>query len=401
MPIYEYACECGARFETLERFGAVRERCGDLCANRAAALDRHDPRRRTRSEGADVRPVQALEPPRRRLRRRRVLMAAETSAEPLLDVRELVTRFSTDEGEFRAVDRVSFAVPAGHTVGIVGESGSGKSVTALSILRLVRDPPGRVVGGQVLFRGRDLMTLGEREMQRVRGAEIAMIFQEPMTSLNPVMTTGAQVAEPLTIHRGLSKTAALAEAAELFRLVGIADPQRRVHDYPHQMSGGMRQRVMIAMALACRPALVIADEPTTALDVTIQAQILDLLARLRRELGMSLLLITHDLGVVAETCDDVVVMYAGHVVERAPAAELFARPRHPYTAGLIQSRQPTAHSRQLKAIPGLVPRLDQLPPGCRFAERCKDAQPRCREEPPDLTVVGPGRLVRCFYPVES
>jgi peptide/nickel transport system ATP-binding protein len=326
---------------------------------------------------------------------------AEAANEPLLDVRELVTRFATDGAELRAVDGVSFAVRAGTTLGVVGESGSGKSVTALSILKLVRDPPGRVIGGRVLFRGRDLLTLGEREMQKVRGAEIAMIFQEPMTSLNPVMTTGAQVAEPLVIHRGMSKKAALAEAAELYRLVGIADPERRIHDYPHQMSGGMRQRVMIAMALACRPALVIADEPTTALDVTIQAQILELLARLRRELGMALLLITHDLGVVAETCDDVVVMYAGHVVEQASAVELFAHPRHPYTAGLIASRKPTADGRQLKAIPGIVPRLDQLPRGCRFADRCDRVQARCRAEMPTLDPIAPGRLVRCFYPVDQ
>ncbi len=322
------------------------------------------------------------------------------AGDPLLDVRDLVTRFDTDGGVFRAVDGVSFAVPAGATVGIVGESGSGKSVTALSILRLVRDPPGRVVGGQVLFRGRDLLALPERDMQKVRGGEIAMIFQEPMTSLNPVMTTGAQVAETLTIHRGKSKKEALAEATELFRLVGIADPERRVHDYPHQMSGGMRQRVMIAMALACRPALVIADEPTTALDVTIQAQILELLARLRRELGMALLLITHDLGVVAETCDEVVVMYAGHVVERARARELFARPRHPYTAGLIKSRTPKGADRHLAAIPGIVPRLDQLPRGCRFADRCDRVQEKCRDELPPLDAIEPGRLVRCFFPVQ-
>ena len=328
-------------------------------------------------------------------------MAEAAASDPLLDVRELVTRFEGDGGSFRAVDGVSFSVPAGATVGVVGESGSGKSVTALSILRLVRDPPGRIVGGQVLFRGRDLLKLPERELQKVRGGEIAMIFQEPMTSLNPVMTTGAQVAETLTIHRGKSKREALAEATELFRLVGIADPERRVHDYPHQMSGGMRQRVMIAMALACRPALVIADEPTTALDVTIQAQILDLLARLRRELGMALVLITHDLGVVAESCDEVVVLYAGHVVERAGARALFARPRHPYTAGLIRSRQPTADSRQLRAIPGIVPRLDRLPKGCRFADRCDRAQQKCRDELPALELIEPGRMVRCFFPVES
>jgi peptide/nickel transport system ATP-binding protein len=323
---------------------------------------------------------------------------AEPAGDPLLDVRELVTRFATDGGEFRAVDGVSFAMRAGGTLGVVGESGSGKSVTALSILRLVRDP-GRVAGGQVLFRGRDLLSLPEREMRKVRGAEISMIFQEPMTSLNPVMTTGAQVAEPLLIHKGASRKAALAEAAELFRLVGIADPARRVHDYPHQMSGGMRQRVMIAMALACRPALVIADEPTTALDVTIQAQILELLARLRRELGMALLLITHDLGVVAETCDDVIVMYAGQIVEHAPARELFARPRHPYTYGLLQSRKAKGSGRELQAIPGMVPRLDQLPRGCRFADRCDRVQPKCREQLPSLDVIEPGRLARCFFPV--
>jgi peptide/nickel transport system ATP-binding protein len=326
---------------------------------------------------------------------------AEAADAPLLEVRELVTRFATESGELRAVDGVSFSMRAGTTLGVVGESGSGKSVTALSILRLVRDPPGRVVGGQVLFRGRDLLKLPERDMQQVRGAEISMIFQEPMTSLNPVMTTGAQVAEPLVIHRGKSKKEALAEAAALYKLVGIADPERRIHDYPHQMSGGMRQRVMIAMALACRPALVIADEPTTALDVTIQAQILELLARLRRELGMALLLITHDLGVVAETCDEVVVMYAGHVVEQARARELFARPKHPYTAGLLRSRKSTGHGRQLQAIPGLVPRLDQLPKGCRFADRCDRVQQKCRDQMPTLDVIEPGRLVRCFFPVES
>jgi oligopeptide/dipeptide ABC transporter ATP-binding protein len=319
----------------------------------------------------------------------------------LLDVRELTTRFASDSGEFRAVDRVSFRVPAGHTVGIVGESGSGKSVTALSILGLVRDPPGRVVGGEILFRGRDLRRLDERALQKIRGAEIAMIFQEPMTSLNPVMTTGDQVAESLLVHERMGKREARAEAVSLFRKVGIADPERRVHDYPHQMSGGMRQRVMIAMALACRPALVIADEPTTALDVTIQAQILELLAGLRREMGMSLLLITHDLGVVAETCDDVVVMYAGHVVEQARAAELFARPRHPYTAGLLASRKPRSDGgKHLQEISGLVPRLDRLPPGCRFADRCPRVRDRCRTEAPGLDTISPEHLVRCHFPLD-
>jgi peptide/nickel transport system ATP-binding protein len=314
-----------------------------------------------------------------------------TTTAPLLEVRELVTRFASDEGELRAVDHVSFTISAGHSVGLVGESGSGKSVTALSILGLVRDPPGRIVGGEILFRGQDLVKLPDAKLRQVRGAEIAMIFQEPMTSLNPVMTTGDQVAESLILHERMRKAEARAEAVALFRKVGIAE-----------MSGGMRQRVMIAMALACRPALVIADEPTTALDVTIQAQILELLAELRRELEMSLLLITHDLGVVAESCDDVVVMYAGHVVEQAPAPSLFARPRHPYTAGLIASRRPRPDGdRHLQEIPGVVPRLDRLPPGCRFADRCPRVQDKCRADAPLLRPIAPERLVRCHFPLED
>jgi peptide/nickel transport system ATP-binding protein len=326
----------------------------------------------------------------------------------LLEVRDLTTRFSTDRGEVRAVDRVSFDIAPGATVGLVGESGSGKSVTALSIMRLLRDPPGRVVGGEVRFRGQDLLQLPDAAMRAVRGDQIAMIFQEPMTSLNPVMRTGDQVAEPLVVHRGMSWRAAQEEAAALYRKVGIADPERRVRDYPHQMSGGMRQRVMIAMALACRPQLLIADEPTTALDVTIQAQILELLSSLRRELGMALLLITHDLGVVAESCDQVVVMYAGHVVEQAPTVELFARPRHPYTAGLLRSMPslpreevPAGPRQRLPEIPGVVPRLDQLPRGCRFQDRCPRVEARCREEEPELRQIDAHRHVRCFYPVEA
>jgi oligopeptide/dipeptide ABC transporter ATP-binding protein len=318
----------------------------------------------------------------------------------LLQVKELVTSFESNGRQLRAVDQVSFSVPAGKTVGLVGESGSGKSVTALSLMRLVR-PPGRIESGEVRFDGKELLTLPEREMRGLRGNRISMIFQEPMTSLNPVLTTGDQVGEPLVLHRGMKRKQALTEAVELFRLVGIADPERRVREYPHQMSGGMRQRVMIAMALACRPQLIIADEPTTALDVTIQAQILELLARLRKELGMALLLITHDLGVVAETCDEVVVMYAGRVVERASAAQIFSQPRHPYTAGLLRSVPAfgTGGQRRLQEIPGLVPRLDELPPGCRFAERCSQAQDRCKKEEPSL--VGEDRLVRCFYPVQA
>jgi peptide/nickel transport system ATP-binding protein len=332
---------------------------------------------------------------------------------PLLDVRGLVTRFRTETRELRACDGVSFSVPAGATVGIVGESGSGKSVTALSIMRLLRDPPGRVIAGEVRFRGRDLLALSEPEMRALRGNRLSMIFQEPMTSLNPVLRTGDQVAEPLVIHRGQSWRQARGEAAELFQKVGIADPHKRVNDYPHQMSGGMRQRVMIAMALACRPELLIADEPTTALDVTIQAQILELLDQLRRELGMALLLITHDLGVVAERCDEVVVMYAGHVVERAGARALFTQPRHPYSAGLLRS-MPSLHAppgeggrrRRLPEIPGMVPPLDALPPGCRFQDRCDRVQARCRREAPELVQLGapadsPDRWVRCFYPIED
>ncbi len=321
----------------------------------------------------------------------------------LLEVEDLVTRFAVGGKELRAVDRVSFQVAAGGTLGIVGESGSGKSVTALSIMRLLRDPPGRVIGGQVRFEGRDLLSLAEREMEKIRGDRMAMIFQEPMTSLNPVMTCGDQAGEPLVIHRGKSRREARAEAVELFRKVGIADPDKRVHDFPHQMSGGMRQRVMIAMALACRPSLLIADEPTTALDVTIQAQILSLLATLRSELGMALVLITHDLGVVAETCDQVIVMYAGQVVERAPVRALFAAPRHPYTAGLLRAipSLQAAGKAKLYEIPGVVPPLDRLPTGCRFQDRCDRVEDRCRKEAPQLESIDGDRLVRCFKPVQS
>jgi len=330
---------------------------------------------------------------------------------PLLAVRDLAVEFAAESGAaevVRAVDGVSFDVGEGGAVGVVGESGCGKSVTALALMRLVA-PPGRIVSGEARFRGRDLLALDEAEMRKLRGDQLAMVFQEPMTSLNPVYPTGEQVGEPLRIHRKLSRKEARAEAIALFRKVGIADPERRVDDYPHQMSGGMRQRVMIAMALACKPSLLIADEPTTALDVTIQAQILELLARLRREMGMALLLITHDFGVVAENCDQVVVMYAGQVVERAATAELFARPRHPYTAGLLRSVPafaPVGESRperrrRLAEIPGLVPRLDELPPGCRFADRCDRAQPRCRDEAPQLRPIDSERLVRCHFPVED
>jgi oligopeptide/dipeptide ABC transporter ATP-binding protein len=345
-----------------------------------------------------------------------VTISSASGLAPLLDVRHLTTSFALApdaEGRPRsvvAIDDVSFAVPAGARVGLVGESGSGKSVTALSILRLLRSPPARLDRGELLFEGVDLARLDERALRSLRGNRLAMIFQEPMTSLNPVLQAGLQVAEPLELHRGLGRRAALDEAVSLFRLVGIADPERRVREYPHQLSGGMRQRVMIAMALACRPSLLVADEPTTALDVTIQAQILELLNQLSRDLGMSVLLITHDLGVVAESCDLVVVMYAGQVVERAPVRRLFASPQHPYTAGLLGSiprltgaaalRPVDGRRPRLVEIPGMVPRLDQLPTGCRFQERCPRVEARCRIEPPPLIEDGDA-AVRCHLPLSG
>jgi peptide/nickel transport system ATP-binding protein len=327
-------------------------------------------------------------------------------AEPLLEIRDLVTEFRTDQGTVRAVDGVSFEIPRRGTVGVVGESGCGKSVTALSIMRLVA-PPGRVASGQIKYGGKDLRALSEAEMRAIRGNRIAMIFQEPMTSLNPVFTVGDQVGEAVRLHQKKSRAEARRVAIEMFHKVGIPSPEERVDAYPHQLSGGMRQRVMIAMALACKPDLLIADEPTTALDVTIQAQILDLLRALQAELGMSILLITHDLGVVAETCAEVVVMYAGRVVERAPAEELFAHPRHPYTAGLLRSvpsygehEAEGAARRRLVEIKGMVPPLTALPEGCKFADRCTIAQARCRSEEPALVPLGKTQ-VRCHFPLEA
>jgi peptide/nickel transport system ATP-binding protein len=321
----------------------------------------------------------------------------------LLEVRDLVTEFRTERGPVRAVDRVSFEIAAGQTLGVVGESGCGKSVTALSIMRLVGSP-GRIAGGHVLLRGRDLLRLREAEMQGIRGNEISMIFQEPMTSLNPVFTAGDQVAEAVRRHRKKSRSEAREVAAEMFRLVGIPSPVERLKSYPHELSGGTRQRVMIAMALACRPELLIADEPTTALDVTIQAQILELLRRLQGELGMSIMLITHDLGVVAESCEDVVVMYAGRVVERARTADLFSAPRHHYTAGLLRSvpgygGQSGGERRRLQEIEGMVPSLHELPRGCAFQDRCPAVRGRCREEEPELVPLG-SSLARCHFPNE-
>ncbi len=318
-------------------------------------------------------------------------------SEPLLKLENLQTHFFTDDGVVRAVDGVSFEIYPGETLAVVGESGSGKSVTALSILRLVASPPGRIVGGRILFKGRDLASLSSAEMRQVRGKEISMIFQEPMTSLNPVYTCGEQIVEALVLHESIDRKAARARAVEMLKLVGIPLPEQRVDEYPHQMSGGMRQRVMIAMALACRPSILIADEPTTALDVTIQAQILELLTRLQGELGMAVLLITHDLGVVAETADRVAVMYAGQVVEYCDVRAAFKRTLHPYTGGLLSSLPKLGVQQEtLRVIPGNVPNPAHFPAGCRFHPRCPVAQERCvGQEPPVLTFDG-SHQSRCW-----
>ncbi len=318
----------------------------------------------------------------------------------LLEIKGLKTHFKTDDGWLHAVDGVDMAVDKGETLGVVGESGCGKSVTAMTVLKLLPMPPGRIVAGQVLWKGRDLVPLSNDEMRKLRAKEIAIVFQEPMTSLNPVYSVGEQIAEVLRLHEGLGRRAALDRAAEMLALVHIPTPSKRINDYPHQFSGGMRQRVMIAMALACNPQLLIADEPTTALDVTIQAQILELLGELKDRLGMAILLITHAMGVVAETCQRVVVMYAGKVVEEAPVAELFANPRHPYTQGLIRSIPridlDASSKVRLEAIAGTVPKLIAPPEGCRFAPRCKFAMAACTAATPELREVAPGHKVACI-----
>jgi peptide/nickel transport system ATP-binding protein len=318
--------------------------------------------------------------------------------EPLLKVTDLRTQFFTLDGVTRAVDGVEFTIGAGETLGIVGESGCGKSVTALSIMRLLPPRLGRIVSGSVEFDGVDLAGLSEAEMRAVRGNRIAMIFQEPMTSLNPVLTIGDQIAEAVMIHQKKDRGAAMARAAEMLRLVRIPDAERRVRDYPHHFSGGMRQRVMIAMALSCNPQLLIADEPTTALDVTIQAQILQLVLELKGRFGAAVMLITHDLGVVAETCQRVIVMYAGRKVEEAAVTDLFDRPMHPYTRGLMASiprRMGKQRARRLKEIPGIVPSLRDPIPGCAFADRCGFVVERCRREAPPLSDKGQ-HLVACW-----
>jgi peptide/nickel transport system ATP-binding protein len=327
--------------------------------------------------------------------------AQDECGTPLLAVENLRTHFYTRDGVVRAVDGVSFEVHSGETLAIVGESGCGKSVTSLSILRLIASPPGRIVEGRLIFAGRDLLALSDREMRAIRGNEISMVFQEPMTSLNPVLTIGRQIAETLSLHRGLSRSEAIRCAVEMLRLVNIPEPERRVRAYPHQLSGGMRQRVMIAMALACDPRLLIADEPTTALDVTIQAQILELMRKLKEKTGAAIVLITHDLGVVAEMAQRVVVMYAGRKVEEAPVEELFARPRHPYTRGLLTSVPRLTQTgdpgrKRLAEIPGVVPSLRHELVGCAFAARCSHATSRCRAEYPPLEEKAPGHLVACW-----
>ncbi len=323
-----------------------------------------------------------------------------SASAPLLDISGLKVHFKTDDGMVRAVDGVDISVNRGETVSIVGESGCGKTVTAMTVLKLIAMPPGRIMAGKILFEGRDLVPMAPDEMRAIRSKQIGIVFQEPMTSLNPVYTVGQQIAETVRHHEGLSKRAAFDRAAEMLSLVQIPNPQKRVHDYPHQFSGGMRQRVMIAMALSCNPKLLIADEPTTALDVTIQAQILELMNEMKQRLGMSILLITHAMGVVAETSQRVIVMYAGKVVEDATVENLFANPRHPYTQGLIRSipridLAATTHTR-LEAIPGTVPSLLNPPVGCRFAARCRFATKACTLAEPPLREVAPGHKVACI-----
>jgi oligopeptide/dipeptide ABC transporter ATP-binding protein len=328
---------------------------------------------------------------------------AAAPARTVLEIDNLQTHFFTAVGTVRAVDGVSYALKPGETLGVVGESGCGKSVSALSILRLVANPPGRIVGGAIRFEGRNLLDLSDPEMEKVRGNDISMIFQEPMTSLNPLYTVGGQIAEAVALHQGLSRKEAWNRAVEMLRRVYIPEPEKRAHAYPHQLSGGMRQRVMIAMALSCNPKVLIADEPTTALDVTIQAQILDLMRDLQETYGTAIILITHDMGVVAENADRVVVMYAGRKVEEAPAATLFDAPGHPYTVGLLgsiphldEAARNGARRTRLNEIKGMVPSLFNLPKGCSFAPRCGLATDRCRAEAPTLEERRPGHFIACW-----
>ncbi len=329
-----------------------------------------------------------------------------TGGQPLLEVKNLQTQFFTQDGVVKAVDDVSFYVMPGETLGVVGESGSGKSMTGLSIMRLIPNPPGKIVNGEVTFNGRDIIKMSEEQVRSIRGNDIAMIFQDPMTSLNPVLTINRQISESLQLHMGMNKSQAKTRSIELLSMVGIPNPESRVDQYPHQFSGGMRQRVMIAMALSCNPKLLIADEPTTALDVTIQAQILDLMRNLQSETGAGVILITHSMGVVAGMADRVQVMYAGHIVERAPTSELFGRPRHPYTVGLLRSipRLDDRDTGNLVPIQGQPPDLSREIPGCPFADRCFNVGDRCRTEMPPLEHAPgtpDGHDVACWYPAEG
>ena len=324
------------------------------------------------------------------------------TSKSILEIKDLYTHFYTPEGTVRAVDGVSYDLMEGETLGVVGESGCGKTVTALSILNLIPSPPGKIFGGGIFFQGKDLTKMPPKELRKVRGNQISMIFQEPMTSLNPVFTIGFQIAEAVMLHQGMKKRDAMDKAAEMLGLVGIPLPKQRVREYPHQLSGGMRQRAMIAMALSCNPKILLADEPTTALDVTIQAQVLDLLMQLKEELGTAIILITHDLGLIAETCKRVVVMYAGKVVEQAPVEAIFGDPLHPYTVGLLNSIPKLRTSKEqgkgvrLQEIKGIVPSLNRLPTGCSFNPRCDKVFGMCSEHEPELREVKPGHFARCF-----
>jgi oligopeptide/dipeptide ABC transporter ATP-binding protein len=328
-------------------------------------------------------------------------VTGQSASPPLLRVRDLIVEFATDQGVVRAVDGVSFDVSAGQTLGLVGESGCGKTVTGLSLLGLIPSPPGRIVSGRIELAGRNLLELDEAGLRKVRGSEISMIFQEPMTALNPVFRIGTQMTDVLKRHQGLTRRQARAAAIEMLAKVGIPAPEARIDEYPHQLSGGMRQRVMIAMALSCGPKLLVADEPTTALDVTTQAQVLEQIMKLQAEFGMAMILVTHDLGVVAETCSQALVMYCGSVVENAAVGDLFANPRHPYTAGLLASipRPQLNPQSELSVIPGMVPDLRELPAGCRFADRCSKVTEQCRLQRPDLRPLdGTGTEVACHDP---
>ena len=315
----------------------------------------------------------------------------------LLEVSDLRTHFFTDDGVVKAVDGVSFSIDEGETFGLVGESGCGKSVTALSIIRLIPDPPGKIVNGEILFEGESMVTRSEKQMQKIRGDKVSMIFQEPMTSLDPVFTVGYEIMEAIQLHQGLEKEEARKKAIDMLRIVGIPEPEKRMNEYPHQLSGGMRQRIMIAMALSCNPQLLIADEPTTALDVTIQAQILRLMDELKKDFSAAVLLITHDLGVIAETCKNVAVMYAGKIVEMAPVNEIFENPLHPYTVGLNKAiPRLDVNAKRLQIIEGTVPDLIGMPPGCKFHPRCPYAMDVCRKEEPPLKKRGRNHFTRCY-----